>query len=427
MLTGRRSYRFKANLTLTGVFLLVLVSLGVQHQHPKIFFLQLLTFTLEAALVGGLADWFAVTALFRRPLGWPFHTALIPRNRDKVIEGIKHLVEENLLSSELIEAKISEIHPTRQWAAATPPETLHHASRAFSRTLRTRLRAFNPEVAADFLAESLKDYLKRTSLTPYVIDLLQTIRDKPDNVVNFALTQLIHKMSAPNTKEGIKRYLNTHKEVELADSPLNRTLFRLLESVDALNLEDAAGALQEQICTSLHALYDHAHPLRQLFDSSIQTLIDSLDFDTFKSLEQWKSEVLLAYPWEKTFAHVITALQEELALDEAPLSRWLDGQMENLFKQFAENAILQQTLDHYLQTSLLRLARANRHWVGQIARNTLETFSNADLNAFIEEKAGNDLQWIRINGSLVGGIIGFTLFIILHVIGKLVIYFSAKG
>lgn len=417
MLTGRRSYRFKANLTLTGVFLLVLVSLVLQHRYPQVFFLQLLTFTLEAALVGGLADWFAVTALFRRPLGWPFHTALIPRNRDKVIEGIKHLVEENLLSSELIEAKISEIHPTRQWAAATPPETVHHASLAFSRTLRTRLRAFHPEAAAGSLAKRLTDYLAETPLTPQIASLLQTVWHNHSRSMNFALTLLIRKVSAPSTKEGIKHYLNVHKETELADSPLNRTLFRLLESVDALNLEDAAGALQEQLCTSLHALYDPAHPLRQLFDSSIQTLLDSLNSDDVNGLEQWKREVLLSVPWERIFAQTIATLQQELAVDEAPLSRWLDSQIANLFKRFAEDGIVQQSLDHYIQTSLLHLARANRHWVGQIARNTLETFSNADLNTFIEGKAGNDLQWIRINGSLVGGLIGFALFLILHVIG----------
>ncbi len=418
MLTGRRSYRFKANLTLTGVFLLVLVSLVLQHHYPQVFFLQLLTFTLEAALVGGLADWFAVTALFRRPLGWPFHTALIPRNRAKVIEGIKHLVEENLLSSELIEAKISEIHPTRQWAAATPPETVHHTALAFSRTLRTRLRAFQPRAAAGSLAKRLTDYLAETPLTPQIASLLQTVWHNQSRSMNFALTLLIRKVSAPDTKEGIKHYLNAHKETELADSPLNRTLFRLLESVDALNLEDAADALQEQLCTSLHALYNPAHPLRQLIDSSIQTLLDSLNSDDVNGLEQWKKEVLLSVPWERILAQTIATLQQELALDEAPLSRWFDSQIANLFKRFAEDGMVQQSLDHFIQTSLLRLARTNHHWVGQIARNTLETFSNADLNAFIEEKAGNDLQWIRINGSLVGGLIGFALFLILHVVSN---------
>ena len=418
MLTKRQSYRLKADLTLAGVFLLFLVSWLLRRRHPHEFIWELINFTLEAALVGGLADWFAVTAIFRRPLGWPFHTALIPRNREKVIEGIENILTQNLLTRDLIAAKIKMLQPTRKWLAAATPEALESLVASAAQKFRSRLSRLPTDEAADFLAEELHNHLKKSQLNAQTAALLQTLFQQPQYAWQLILKKLINKVSAPSTKEYIKHYLYTHKEAKFS-SPLNRTLFRLLESIDAVNLDDAADALQVQLCTSLHSLHDPNHPLRQLFDSTLQTFLGSLASAYSNGFEQWKNEVLLSYPWGKNLRQFFTILQKELAEEQSFLSRWLDSQMENLFRQFAKSGVMPQILDDYLQTSLLRLALANHHWVGQIARTTLENFSNTDLSMFIEEKVGNDLQWIRINGSLVGGLIGLTLFLVLHIMANL--------
>lgn len=86
------NYHKKANITLAVVLIGFLGSALLARNCPGILGFQLLKFVLEAALVGGLADWFAITAIFKKPLGWGFHTALIPRNRAKLIEAVAGMV-----------------------------------------------------------------------------------------------------------------------------------------------------------------------------------------------------------------------------------------------------------------------------------------------------------------------------------------------
>lgn len=87
------NYRRKANIVLGSVFLIFIAAAWLRHLWPNHQGIYFFFFVSEASLVGGLADWFAVTALFRKPLGWPYHTALIPRNRDKLIMGVSKMVQ----------------------------------------------------------------------------------------------------------------------------------------------------------------------------------------------------------------------------------------------------------------------------------------------------------------------------------------------
>ena len=103
------NYHKKANIILTAVFLFFMGAAVLEHFNPDNFEIRLMFFVSEAALVGGLADWFAVTAIFKKPLGWGYHTALIPRNREKVIEAVASVVQTELLNMTLIRKKIEGI------------------------------------------------------------------------------------------------------------------------------------------------------------------------------------------------------------------------------------------------------------------------------------------------------------------------------
>lgn len=102
--------------------------------------------------------------------------------------------------------------------------------------------------------------------------------------------------------------------------------------------------------------------------------------------------------------------------NDSLLFTWLSEGANRLWQDFLKDQSLQNRLNAYIRSALGRLAAAEHRLIGSIARNTLESLSETDLNSFIEGKAGDDLQWIRINGSLVGGFAGLFLFFFLDLI-----------
>jgi uncharacterized membrane-anchored protein YjiN (DUF445 family) len=106
---NRIGNRSRANFILGAVFILFVLATVLRLIVPHDFFTDMLAFTAECALVGGIADWFAVTALFKKPLGFPWHTAIIPKNRDMIVEKVSELVGSELLSIEAIRSSLGSV------------------------------------------------------------------------------------------------------------------------------------------------------------------------------------------------------------------------------------------------------------------------------------------------------------------------------
>ncbi|WP_240984136.1 DUF445 domain-containing protein [Acididesulfobacillus acetoxydans] len=454
------NYRHKANVTLAVVFSLFVLSTVFKLNEPGLFSLRLLNFVLEAALVGGIADWFAVTALFQRPLGWPFHTALIPRNRDKVILSVSQMVENDLLSLELIQEKLAQVSFTdglRAWVEQNGGVAA--LTRLFFNYLDERKDKI-PAQSAPFIAAKIKQEIGSASLDQ---GLHRLRRIFPTGAgLDYALDQLHGIVNGPPVRESLYRLLLAQKEARETDSPFNRYLLGFIQKIDGLNLREAATVLQKQLGLALRELQNPSHPLRQRILELLATEADDQPLD--QTLEQWKTEVLLQLPWEDTLCRFLTTVLSQVmgppkaptappaapetsastvAEDPAPrpnpihtaenparsitegkvmpendslLFTWLSEGANRLWQDFLKDQSLQNRLNAYIRSALGRLAAAEHRLIGSIARNTLESLSETDLNSFIEGKAGDDLQWIRINGSLVGGFAGLFLFFFLDLI-----------
>ncbi|KLU60765.1 hypothetical protein CEB3_c27380 [Peptococcaceae bacterium CEB3] len=457
---NKMNYRHKANVTLAVVFLLFVLSTIFKLNEPRLFSLRLLNFVLEAALVGGIADWFAVTALFQRPLGWPFHTALIPRNRDKVILSVSQMVENDLLSLELIQEKLARVSFTdglRAWVEQ------NGGVAALTRLLFIYLDERKDKIparSAQFIAAKIKQEIGSASLDR---ELYRLSRIFPTgDGLDYALDQLRGIVNGPLVRENLYRLLLDQKETREADSRFNRYLLDFVQKIDGLNLREAATVLQKQLGLALRELENPSHPLRQRILELLATEADTQSLG--QTLEQWKTEVLLKLPWEETLCQFLTTvlsqvmnppkaptapaaapensaptvagdpvpqpnpihtaenparnIPEDKVLPEknSPLFIWLSEGASRLWQDFLKDQPLQNRLNAYIRSTLGRLAAAEHRMIGSIARNTLESLSETDLNSFIEGKAGEDLQWIRINGSLVGGFAGLFLFFFLDLI-----------
>jgi len=412
------NYRYRANLILGGVFLLFGLSALLRTYYREVFAYKLMFSVLEAALVGGIADWFAVSALFRKPLGISYHTALIPRNRGKLIEAVVQLVEEDLLSPEVIQAKMVEadiIRPLTTWVDRNRgPE---HFAQLVSTLLGDYLLSLDPAELSAKLDGLVRQELGKLNLPQALIRLGRwaSTGGEDDKTLNVILGRMIALARSPAARRKIQQLVKK-KETEKTKGKFFMSLLAdLLEATNSLNLEEASAALHSELVKRLTELKEPGHPLRlkikQMLREGVVQLENDLNWQN--SLAAWKQDVLADVPLEEIMTGLIQAVMDKVA-SGAPLTSWLEEQLQKYWDQFKLNRALQDWLERYLKEALVRLLQSEHYLIGSAVRETLNSLSDVELNGFIEGKAGNDLQWIRVNGSIVGGAIGLLLFLLLN-------------
>ncbi|WP_088225711.1 DUF445 domain-containing protein [Desulfosporosinus sp. FKB] len=417
------NYHKKANITLALVFIGFLGSVFLKYIYPASVGLQLLNFVLEAALVGGIADWFAVTAIFKKPLGWGYHTELIPRNRVKLIEAVAGMVQTELLHMDIIRRKISEIayldaliqFVERQGGAAYLTDKA-----AFF--LRHTAKKQDPAVLAEKLTGFLQQKAQTWPLAPQVEKVSRWALAKGyiDQGLDHFAELLWEKASEGETRLLILNYLEAIKAEKLGNGgSIFRTLLGFVEMSDGLNMEEAADALHIELLLTLRKFNDPADPLRRALRESLVKNLESLTADTdFRAqVESWKNGLLQ----EEFFQELLTKILSiflETASSAAPevLNNVIAPYIQQGWNDFQNNKHLQDQLNSLVIDILCQVIQNEHHEIGMIVRETLTSYSNEDLNQFVEEKAGNDLQWIRINGSMIGSVVGMFLFLFLNYI-----------
>ncbi|WP_425806299.1 DUF445 domain-containing protein [Desulfitobacterium sp. Sab5] len=418
------NYRRRANAVLSIVFLLFILVSWAKHLWPDYFLLRLCQFVLEASLVGGIADWFAVTALFRKPLGWPYHTALIPRNRIQLINGIRAMVETELLSESMIYQKIKVFKFSGKIINAVEKRG---GAGFLTERLVSFLAVLKGRVPADKLAEKLTLFIQakvqELGLGGRILDYLQTLLERKefDQWLDERLEDLWVYASGSKVHSQILSYLENIKEQQLASGGfLQRTLFGVFQASDGVNFEAAADSVQTHLILTIRSLKNPENALRIRLKAQLE-----------ERIIYWKKDNAIEGKIEEGFNQILRELPLEDYLKngiDRVLTNWQDGKSargENLrfsaeplaasfWMEVKADQKLQETFDEFLRETLLRLVQKEHRLIGEIVQETLEELSDDELNRFIEDKAGNDLQWIRINGSIVGGILGLILFILLN-------------
>ncbi|MDP4128347.1 MAG: DUF445 domain-containing protein [Bacillota bacterium] len=421
------NYKRKADITLAAVFGFFFVAAIFEHFNPSSFVVRLIYFVSEAALVGGIADWFAVTAIFKKPLGWGFHTALIPRNREKVIEAVASMVQKELLRVDVIRKKIERIpfidtlicYVEKQGGAVSLTDKLTGYVRRYAEKQK-------PDELAERLARYIRLKAKTWELTPKVQEAGEWALKQGylDQGLDRLVESMWDKVSEGETRQVILRYLEEIKEEKVSNGgSILRTLMGFVEMSDGLNLDDAADAMQIELLLTLRNLQDHQHPLRvslkeTLLNSAARITSDP-GFET--QVEQLKNDVLDDTLLERALEGILkTALNVAAApstsLEPNALYQILYPLVEKWWVNVQENTALRETFNSWIVDTLCRVIQNEHDMIGNMVRETLSAYTDRDLNQFVEEKAGNDLQWIRINGSMIGGVVGLILFLLLEFI-----------
>lgn len=412
------SYRRRADLVLAAVFVLFAVAVAIRHQYPHSLPARVLLFVTDAALVGGIADWFAVTALFRRPLGFSWHTALIPRSRDKIIAALAGAVQNELLSKESIKQRLSGIRLVDaliNWLdAAGRAEQLYALTGRYAQTAWDSL---DPQAIARSGQKWLKAILHETSLAKPIGQSLTwaLTSGRADRFIDEALAQVAAAVAREETRLAIHRQLTRYKD-NASKTRWQRLALSLAEATNTLNLEEAAAVLQCELLILLQDLATADHPVRAWIRRRLADLPARLESDPV-----WAEGIAA---WQKGLAGRLQLEEALVAMAEltkanlgpgGPLA-WAGRQAEKMWLAFKEDHERQDWAESQLQTALSNFIDSEHALVAAVVRNALARLDDEALNRFIEDKCGEDLAWIRINGSVVGGVVGLLLFLFLYYI-----------
>ncbi len=355
----------------------------------------------EAATVGALADWFAVTALFRRPLGLPIpHTGIIPSNKSRIGKSLGLFVQRNFLTEEVLEGQVVNISGSFARFLQSPVNRERIVQRA--RALVPQLL----EVASDaeiksFLSQQVEDLIRRTDLARGLAKFLRTLTS--NHMHELLLDEVIGQL------QGLFRSNQIWFRYQLRQA----TPWFIPEFVDR-KIFDAIAAKTEQ--TLSEALKNKNHELRQRLLNALYSLIIRLE--TADDLRRRGDELKVVLLSSEVFREYIAAVRDTLlaGIDadvkdrDSLLLASLQRVLQNTVDTLSSSASLQRKLNRFVRNILSTLIGNDSTFVADLISKTIDGWDSNTLVSKLEEEVGADLQYIRINGTLVGGLIGVVLY-----------------
>jgi len=417
----------KADTALFSSFLLFLISLALHLQFPSALWTDGLLMVSEAALVGGVADWFAVTALFRKPLGFPYHTAILPRRRDSLIRAITVMVQKEFFSRRKIFRHIEKIHllPMLQ-AFLHKKETEDQLTGTVLHFIRAAFLRKNNKKAITYLSARLKQLLLREDPSELMnrFAVLSAANGWDQQALSRISSLLAREVSSEETRQSIRDALAELEREKLGDGFLSR----LLEVTNTVNLDEGAELIQRHTCHVLAELGRDDSPLQKNAVVLMRDCLSDLrqDAELMHLARQLQERLAYELPIDETIARLFRGMRKHFQMDlkrevdpiaehmpafYTHLQTILHIEYQHMLLLVEERPELQKIIAKVLYDLLARSALHAQTLVGVIVSSVLSRLTDEELNHLIYDKVEEDLLWIRVNGSLVGGCIGLFLFI----------------
>ncbi|MBC8016039.1 MAG: DUF445 domain-containing protein [Sporomusaceae bacterium] len=403
----------KATFILGAVSLTFFISYPFQHT----FIGGLLTGGFGAAMIGGLADWFAVTALFRRPLGIPFRTAIIPRNRERIFRALAEMVENEILMKENIKKRLEDYNVSGILIdSMVEHKGKRYIKKILYRFLQEMLAQIKPEelvVIVDNILHYDRDKIK---VSPYMIDVLEWIikNSYHERIIDMMINEFIIIAQHKQLKQLVAEiFIDVRKNYERG---MNRR--KIFNKLMNLSSKQVASGAQHALVAILSEMKNRDHPVRKQANVWLTDFMIKLktNEEFQQDIENWVQErILRKLNLGHYVAQRMVALYDKEAVDHKQMIRWLaliTDQIDKLIADFATNEEEQTKLDTYIKTILSDGIDTHHDKIGMIVKDSLNEFTNDRLVNFIENKVGDDLQMIRINGSVVGGLVGMVIYLL---------------
>jgi len=366
----------------------------------------------EAAVVGGLADWFAVTALFRYPLGIRVpHTAIIPNKQSSIARGIGQFVENNFLNPETLDDKLRNfdaVTRAENWLAR--PENAASIADRITRFLPELLEGLDDENVQEFLRSNLTVAVEQVDAGKLAGQALGAVVENDEEQKLFAELLRFLRQTLDENEDEIRDLIK-------AESP------RLLRGLVERQVID-------RVVNRLNKGFDAMarnpeHPARKRFYDSLRRTVSRLETDPEYSQGFNRAKQDLLYNpqvqhyiqrlWLNAKARITADASNRDSEIRDRLYRGIYGLANNLLKDEA----VRNQLNNYLYEVATNALAANRKAISGLITETVENWDRSTLVDKLEIQVGKDLQFIRINGTLVGGLVGLLLHIAAQFIGWL--------
>ena len=398
-----RRVKMLATLVLAGTLALFVIAKALLHLHPAFGFVAAFA---EAATVGGLADWYAVVALFRRPLGLPIpHTAIIQSNQQRIADKLGEFIEVHFLEAAPVEAKLRQIDfgsfiadwlRDRKRSTDLARFTLRLLPEAFTATETSGLMAF--------ISRRITTQLQSIDLAPLAAGTLRAFvqEGRHKGLLDDILRVVHQSLTQPETMSMVREKIRS----ELP------TLLRLYR---------ADKYLVNKIVASASAFFEEvranpSHPFRDEFDRMVLSFVDRLGSDrSYADRIDGLKRDLLARPELADLARNIWSnarsfIERSASGETHVLHQHLTGMFVKAGEALAADSELRAEINQGLVVVLRSFIADQKSGVSSFIADQVKAWDMKQLISLIEINIGRDLQYIRFNGSLIGGLAGLALY-----------------
>lgn len=394
----RRNRRL-ANALLAGMGLLFLATHFVQDAG---FWMLLVRSGAEAGLVGGLADWFAITALFRHPLGLPIpHTAIIPRSKERIGDSLGGFIERHFLTPGIVVPKLRQMRAGRRiclWLAR--PQSAVSITDALVLALPFLIRALGNTEVRDLANRALGRQLREANVAPLIARVMRAL---------FASGEA--EMLFDRGVAFAARSLEMHR-AQIESMVQGRSQWWVPRAID----RRISGAIIEGLEDVLASLHEPQSDARRAFRAALLDYVHALDASPeMQARVNAVKDRLLDHPDIRAWIGSIWQDLSDVALKdlEASPSKIRTG-LERSIRLFGQSLRRDAVMQAHIDASIERVAHYLMSWRGRIGgffTDVVKSWDAKSLTDRLENTVGSDLQYIRMNGTVVGALVGTMLFL----------------
>ncbi|MEW4150847.1 DUF445 domain-containing protein [Bacillus thuringiensis] len=369
----------------------------------------------EAGLVGGLADWFAVTALFRHPMGIPIpHTALLPKNRKRVTKGLIHTLENEWLTKESITNKVKEMQLAQMVLQIAEREMQSDAVKKGIVTIAEKaIVTIDTEKLAVIIEKELKTYLhtiNTSNILQVLVDQL-VVQEYDEKTLDYILVKVKDWTAQDEARYQLGSLGMKAMENIKVDGFLQFTLKSFMNIVDE---DKIGGILQKFIISNINSLQEADNSTRQLILAKIrQEIINVKENEALlKELENWKEKWIANWNATDKIKEMLEQVQQRAVTfvnNEEFADEYVIPFLQKQMNKIKEDEMTVQKVEDWLQKQVVNLVEKNHSKIGKLVQENLDKLDDKTLIEMIENNVGKDLQWIRVNGAVCGFMIGLIL------------------
>jgi uncharacterized membrane-anchored protein YjiN (DUF445 family) len=374
---------------------------ALEHAYPAASWVKAFA---EAGMVGGMADWFAVTALFRHPLGLPIpHTAIVPRNKDRIGDTLAQFLRDNFLIPGVVARRMRPLDiagVAGRWLA-NPPGGAGRVRKGASRLVVEMLQAFDPDRLGGMVKTTIGQRLRSTDVSPILGQLLKAAiaenRHAPllDSTIRWACRALTAN------EHLVRQMVHDRAGSMLRWTGLDETVAdKLIDGLDKLLVDMAENP---------------DHPLRLKAEEGLDRLAWELQYDlkTRERVESLKAELIdnpamqrwLDGLWEQAREAMLKVARDP----EAAMAGKLGDMLRQLGETLQHDAALARTINRFLRRAVVGVAADYGDGIVRLVSETVRGWDADTITRRLENAVGRDLQYIRVNGTIVGGLVGLVI------------------